>query len=194
MTTRNAFLTLSAIAFTLLSSGLPAQVNPFTGERTGSKPAPTAAGSVTDLNTKAQSLIGDRKFAEAVPLLQQSVLLDPKNIQAYALLGIAYQQTKHYDLAVQSFLTLVKLNPNNAAFQNNLGGALLDYGKTPEARIAFERAVELDPGDAASRFGIGSCYLKEKNYPKCYDAYIKALGYAPDSSDVHNAQIGRAHV
>lgn len=166
-----------------------AQVNPFTGEKVGAKPAPPAAqgSSPADLNTKAQALIAGKKYDEAILLLKQAIAQDAKNIQSYALLGVAYQQAKHLDLAVEAFLNLVKLNPNNGAFQNSLGGALLDYGKPAEARAAFERAVELNPTDAGSRFGIGSCYLKEKDYPESYQAFVKALGYAPDSPDVHNA-------
>ena len=178
------FALVLAITLLITSSGLQAQVNPFTGQKSDAGSQPT---SPADMNTKAQALIQQKKYDEAVLLLKQSIAVQPKNIQAYALLGIAYQQAKHFDLAVESFLTLVKLSPNNALFQNSLGGALLDYGKPVEARAAYERAVEMDPGDAASRFGIGACYMRQKDYQDCYRAYVMALGYAPDSPDVHNA-------
>ncbi len=49
--------------------------------------------------------------------------------------------------AIKHFTEAVRLNPNDAPGQNNLGVALANVGKITEARAHFAEAVRLNPDD-----------------------------------------------
>src|ERR1051326_4776962 len=79
-----------------------------------SKPAsPTAA----ELNAKAEDLMKQMKFEEAIVVLRQAITLDKNNIQSHADLGNAYTGAKRYNEAVEEYRKVVELNPRYPPFQ-----------------------------------------------------------------------------
>jgi Flp pilus assembly protein TadD len=53
--------------------------------------------------------------------------------------------------AIPHFERAVKLKPDYADAENNLGAALARVGRVQEAIAHFERALQLRPDDAAAR-------------------------------------------
>lgn len=63
--------------------------------------------------------------------------------------------------ALESFQKAVRLNPNRAAFWENLGGACLRLNQLEEARGAFERAARLSPNRAFPHQKLAVIYTRE---------------------------------
>ena len=158
---------------------------PDTGTAQKPEPSKPSAPTPMELNQKAKGLLDQNRFEEGITLLKQAIALDKNNIQSHLYLAFAYTNIKHFNQAVDEYRTVVGLSPREADFQFGLGTALLDVEKYAEARAALERAHELNPGDVRYRIAIGNAYMREKDYHSAYDAYLKALGYAPDSPLVH---------
>lgn len=92
--------------------------------------------------------------------------------------------------------TILKV-PDNARAFNNLGVALLDEGRLPEAKKAFARAVELRPNHAFALHNLGTAHLREGAPADAVEAFSRAVAVDPMSAQPRTglglalAQLGR---
>ncbi|MCS6859815.1 MAG: tetratricopeptide repeat protein [Abditibacteriales bacterium] len=82
---------------------------------------------------------------DAIAQLQQAIAQDPRNDEAYALLGVAYAQKGMTDEGIEALSTAVSLNPNNASSRMNLAAALQRAGRLHEAAAELNEALRIDP-------------------------------------------------
>ncbi len=82
---------------------------------------------------------------DAIARLQQAIAQDPRNDEAYSLLGVAYAQKGMTDEGIQALSTAVSLNPNNASSRMNLAAALQRAGRLHEAVAELNEALRIDP-------------------------------------------------
>src|SRR5262249_23033938 len=78
--------------------------------------------------------------ADAASRYSQILSLDPKNVDALYLLGLAYGQLKRPTEAVNQLRKAIKIAPKHAAARTLLGRALRDLGRSDEALASFEKA------------------------------------------------------
>ncbi len=184
----SSILCLSAQSKTETSPAVPAKAQekkPDAGQAAKAVPPPSA----TELNRRAQTLIDQGKVKEAVPLLQNAVALEPKNIQSWVFLGRAESLLQKFPEATKAFQTAVNLSPREPEFLFYLGSSQLDEAKYAAARASFWQALEMTPGDLRFRLGLSETYLQEKDYAAARRYLFEALGYAGDSTEVH-ARLG----
>lgn len=74
------------------------------------------------------------------------------------------------------------------------GYALIELGRTGEARAALERAVQLAPREAHYRSELAELYAREKNWNDALAAFDVSAKVAEESVDQQrkNAELGRA--
>lgn len=94
------------------------------------------------------------------------------NASNYNTLGVFYLSQRKYSEAIKELEESVKLEPNKAKFQNDLGSALFEWGKNAEkdkravtlsrANESFSKALELNPNFLDALFNK-SLYLQERN-------------------------------
>jgi hypothetical protein len=82
---------------------------------------------------------------DAIAQLQQVIAQEPRNDEAYSLLGVAYAQKGMTDEGIQALSTAVSLNPNNASSRMNLAAALQRAGRLHEAVAELNEALRIDP-------------------------------------------------
>ena len=69
----------------------------------------------------------------------------------------------------------LSLNPTcSAELWNTLGDALYEWGRTAEARGAYEKALSVNAADVRSRFNLAFVHVREKNF----DAALKRIAEA----------------
>jgi len=92
----------------------------------------------------------DRKWDQAVPLMQKAGAMQPANPDPYFYLGQAYQETGRYAEAVEAFKKSIALNPEVshndyqvARAHYRLGQALLKTGSSEAAQKELRLAAEL---------------------------------------------------
>jgi len=102
---------------------------------------------------------------EAVPLLQQALLLAPGSALARSEMGralndLGVQRMRENRLAeaTQHFLEAARIETNRLEPLRNLGQALIQQGRAHEASAPLQRALALDPQDAQSRFWLARAF------------------------------------
>lgn len=108
-----------------------------------------------------ETLNGMGRYAEAVPLLQESLKRNPARAPARTNLGIAYSALGRYPEALGEFREAVRLDGDNADYRHNLGLALWNAGKPDSARAVWTALLARWPGYTRTRqamaryFGAG---------------------------------------
>ena len=70
-------------------------------------------------------------------------------------------QQNDFAAAVDQFQTALRLQPQDAAVEANLGAALAEMGRYADARVHFQHALLLDPAQPIAKENLEA--LKEMN-------------------------------
>ena len=92
---------------------------------------------------KAQREIRKGDYQDAIELLRKVVRKQPKNADAYNLLGFSYRKLKRFDAAHKYYSRSLKIDPNHKGALEYLGELYVDTGdlKNAEAMLARLAAV-----------------------------------------------------
>jgi tetratricopeptide (TPR) repeat protein len=167
-----------------------------------------APRDLTLLQNYALMLAELRRYAEAIPVYEHSLAIEPNQPATHTNLGSAIQEfirDKHspdvlplLDRAILAHRHALALMPELFAAQANLGLALLARGHHAEAVKAFERALELEPKSAESYSNLGQCLLDVRRFDDAEVACRKAIALNPTLPEAHstlgNVFIGRNQV
>ena len=111
----------------------------------GNDPAPSSsakpAGDPDYGNAKA--MIEAKKYGEAIPLLQKVVAKDPKNADAYNLLGYATRKSGDPNGSLQYYNTALQIDPKQLGANEYLGEAYLMLDKPQQAEQQLARLDQL---------------------------------------------------
>ncbi|MBS0538785.1 MAG: tetratricopeptide repeat protein [Proteobacteria bacterium] len=91
----------------------------------------------------AKKMIEARNYAGAMPLLQQVVASDPKNADAYNLMGYATRKSGNPNGALQYYNTALGLDPKHIGAHEYIGEAYLQLDRLPEAEQHLARLDQL---------------------------------------------------
>ncbi|MBI5664101.1 MAG: tetratricopeptide repeat protein [Nitrospirae bacterium] len=114
------------------------------------KVVPLEELGVDTKNPKELALLGDKyfegsSFNQAIEIYKKVLELDPRDIDTYNDLGLAYQYANRPDLAIDILQKGAKAGPSNQRIWLSLGFVNMSAGNNTEAKIALKKAVELDP-------------------------------------------------
>jgi tetratricopeptide (TPR) repeat protein len=111
--------------------------------------------------------------------------------QAFYLRGRLRRQLGRPKEAIPDLAQAVRLRPDLAAAQLELGLARIDDGDARGALLPLQRAVELEPESFEARFALGSQYLREGEAARALSHLRKAQTLRPDDREVVYS-LGRA--
>jgi len=130
---RSLFLA-AALAVMTLGPALPVQAAGGSAEPT--KPV--------DANyTRAKAMIEARDYKGALPLLQQVVAKDPKNADAYNLMGFATRKSGDPNGSLHYYQQALSIDSRHIGAYEYLGEAYLMLGRLPEAEQQLARLDSL---------------------------------------------------
>lgn len=144
------------------------------------------AGRNKSLFERAQRLLDKRQYGEAIPLLNEIVVIDPADFQAWTELGTAH--LGHGDLAEaeNNYRRAIQERPAFALALLNLGRLLVTQKRYTESIDALSRATDARPDSADSHFLLGETYLKLKLGSKAVPHLNEALRLDPNGkADAH---------
>ena len=93
--------------------------------------------------TRAKSMIEAKDYKNAVPLLQQVVAKDPKNADAYNLMGFATRKSGDAAGSLPYYQQALAIDPRHIGAYEYLGEAYLMMGRLPEAEQQLARLDSL---------------------------------------------------
>ncbi|HTS36276.1 MAG TPA: sulfatase-like hydrolase/transferase [Candidatus Solibacter sp.] len=112
---------------------------------------------------------------------------DPKDlIETANLLHHALQSVdeEHYRPAIPQLERVLKVVPNMALANQEMGRALNGVERYSEAIPYLQKAIELNPQSGRARFELGAAYGATENWPASAAQFEAAVSRLPDSDDL----------
>lgn len=135
-------------------------------------------------------------YDDAARYLEDSLKMDPNNLEARYHLGrVRYQQNK-FDEAIAAFQEVVRRDPTNVKAEDNLGLSLEGKNQTQQAIAAYRKAIDLDATAATHNeqpyLDLGILLGKLNRSSEAAPLLVKATQIAPQSSNAHY-ELGKAY-
>ena len=149
----------------------------------GEAPAPVApqpTEGVDDLLARGKALIGQKKYAEALPLFERASQLAPGSFEAWANLGYILNDLGRWQEALAACDRSLALDSSSGAEWTRKSFALIGLKRYDEALVACDRALALDPNLAMAWNNKGIALNELKRYDDAIVAYDRALALDPN--------------
>lgn len=101
--------------------------------------------ALEDKLARAQKAVEEADFPAAISLLEELVVENSGNAEAWSQLGVCYLETQRADDAVEALSRAVEAAPTHAQGHYLLGNACGSLGQLDRAAACYRRALELDP-------------------------------------------------
>ena len=120
-------------------------------------------------------LFEQRKFKEAIDVLQEQTKINPFEDYAYNMLGRVYWRQQDYANAEQAFRKQIEVTPLDQYAHASLGQMLVEWRKYKEAVPELEQAISLTPEEELLHVSLGRAYLNLGESEKSIKAFEEAL-------------------
>jgi cytochrome c-type biogenesis protein CcmH/NrfG len=147
------------------------------------------AGSAVPANQQAvqqnsAALSNPGQAAARIAELEQLVVKDPKNLQAWITLGNDYFDANQAQKSVQAYEKALEIDPNNANVLTDQGVMFRALGFYDRALTNFEKASKLDPKHLQSLFNSGIVYAVDLKQPARAKTIFEAIIQKAPASDL----------
>lgn len=142
-----------------------------------------AATPAHDAYVQAHTLNAQGKFAEALPLLDKALELDPKLIDAYISRSFAHGKLGQIQKALKDVQKALDLDSNNEVAYNNRGFLYLRLGQYDRAISDFTKAVALNPEDEAAWANRAEAYWRAGDADDALTDCSRAIGFGLGDAD-----------
>jgi len=145
---------------------------------------------MTDSLQRVFELVQSGRWHDARILGDQVCGQEPRNAQAWFVLGAIHGQLGAFGDAESCCRRVIELEPGMPAAYYNLGIALLKQGKPQEAASQFSRAVELNPSFAEAFHDLGNAQHMLGLLDAAVENYRKSIALNPSLAEAHH-NLGR---
>jgi Flp pilus assembly protein TadD len=152
-------------AKTLLMDGKPQQAEELVLSYI-SKSSPHAAA----YNLLGMIYDAQKHFDLAAGAYRKAIELAPGAASPHVNLGINCLQRGQNSLAIQEFLTALRIDPNNVTAATDLAEVCLDLKRYNDAAKYFELARKLQPNDPLILLGLAKAYFSSGNEKQAMEA------------------------
>ena len=139
----------------------------------------------------ANSLVKERKFAEAEVKFQQVLSQSPNNADAMAGMGFVRLNEGKFDDATKLLANAHKLDPsrkdvdqgyNNARFWEVMSqaAAALNQNRLKEAVAGYDQALQLNPNNKDALVGLANASMRAGDFPSAAKTYYRLAAANPN--------------
>ena len=146
---------------------------------------------IANLLHRAEMLKEEMQFQQAVPLLEQAIVLEPDLPIIYLQLGTALSSLKDYEKAIPVLRKAVEMRPDLTVPRYQLGSALLETGDFAGAAVQFESAVARFPNWPEAHLSLATAYARAGRLTDAIPEYTKVIELRPNHYSAH-LLLGRA--
>jgi protein O-GlcNAc transferase len=125
------------------------------------------------------------RLPEAEKLYRQVLATEPRNVEAWHLLGVMASQLGRHDVAVHCIGFALQLNPQFAEGYFSLGNAYRDLGMLADACRCLECAVALRPDYAEAHVNLGVVFHRQGNELRALACFREAVKCGPRMAAAH---------
>ncbi|MEY4739731.1 MAG: hypothetical protein RLZZ05_1115, partial [Bacteroidota bacterium] len=145
--------------------------------------ARSADDSVKVLMQKAKVEQDAGRHKLALEFLQQAVAVNPKMIEAQRSLGIGALEVRQFDLARQSFLTVLASQPNDAVALEKVTEIFYNFRKWDDAIKYGQKLLALNVGKRVN-FMIGKSLYEKEDFAQCFKYLDAAFVEEPKNAEI----------
>ena len=136
---------------------------------------------------EGRTLIFNKRYSDAVSLLERAVRLDPNGAYSYNALGIAYLEQANYVPAGQAFRDAARRAPYWAYPLHNLALVQTEMGDYQAAIQSYQKAMLLAPRYSYLPYNLGLVYQRLNRRKDAEHSYRQALALTPGLAEANNA-------
>ncbi|HEX4858609.1 MAG TPA: tetratricopeptide repeat protein [Usitatibacteraceae bacterium] len=145
------------------------------------------------MNNRAAEGLARGNLAEAYWWVRAAIDEDPRFFAAHNTLGVIYRRQGNLEQAERVLRYVLAREPGNLNAMSNLAIVLEGAGRTAES-VQLAREVErLRPFPPFHFFDLGMGAMRDKDYPKARDLFLKEVERAAYNPDFH-FWLGAAYV
>jgi tetratricopeptide (TPR) repeat protein len=134
---------------------------------------------VLDLSNLGAALIRAQRAAEAVPVLEEALRMDPNVPEVGINLAQAYAQTGQYAKAELYFPAALKVVPDDPNVCYEYAMMKVRMGDVPGGKTWLEEALRRDPTHARSHNNLATAYFTQGDREKAIHHYREATTHDP---------------
>ncbi|NKB49853.1 MAG: tetratricopeptide repeat protein [Alphaproteobacteria bacterium] len=108
-------------------------------------PDPLSSTQVKAELAKAQTSINGEKYKAAISTLNDIVRTNPRNADAYNLLGFSYRKSKDFKRAERNYARALRIDPEHKGALEYMGELFLETDRRPKAEELLARLEKLCP-------------------------------------------------
>ena len=131
--------------------------------------------SLESLKLRADILIGEKKWLEAIAVLKQAVALAPNDARLRGGLGRTYLQQKDFPNAEKELKAAIQLDSKNVLYRKDLASTTYLAGQYELTLQLLDRVAQMETATAGELFVRALCYDKLQQTKAALDAYQKFL-------------------
>lgn len=135
--------------------------------------SPDDANLINDLGV-GYFLLG--QFSNSIIQLKKAVRLKSDNVNYHYNLANTYAENDQPQLAIDTYLKALDLNPAHIPSLNNLADSYEIMGDKEKAHDLFHYLIKVEPDNPLSHFNLGNFFLRQNQHieaVKCYEEAIK---------------------
>ena len=125
-----------------------------------------------------------KDYDKALADYNKGIELNPTDADLHFIKAYLYASLDKLDLALQSYLEVVRLNPEYQNANNNIALLYISYVKDYQKALEFyTKEIELDPSDALAYTNRAKLYANQlEDLEKALEDYNKAVEVEPENS------------
>ncbi len=164
-----------------------------------------SGGTVSDSNGKALPDPKDRvqvyemvsramadgqhgRYEESLQKLREAEKTEAASVPIRYLMALDYYRLKDFPRALESFKSVIEIDPKFALARYYLGLTQVQLGDLDGAASSFERALELDPTNFSAVYSLGAIYLKKNRVSDALREFQRATEINPNYALAYEAQ------
>jgi len=128
----------------------------------------------------------NKKYDDAITILNKVLQIHPKNIDGLHLIGLAFKEKKYFQKSREYFKKLLTLEKGNANIWCNNGLLHFDICDYGSAIYSYEKALELDPLHKDAWFNKGVALLKLYKFDQALNCFNTVLGLEKENKQTLN--------
>lgn len=144
------------------------------------------APSVESQKQQAIKLFDERRYGEAIPLLQSVLTAVPLDGDSHVLLTFAFARAGLITQAIEQGRKALTIVATNTKLELLLAGLLGQQTQTRREAIGlYQTVLRRDPNNVVALLGLGEAYRNSSNFVAALQLYLKLVDLRPDEAFYH---------
>jgi protein O-GlcNAc transferase len=146
----------------------------------------TDSQSIRDALAQAVAHHRAGQLPQAERIYREVLKNDPRNADAWHLLGVIGSQVNNHEGAVECIRRAIELNPNSTAYHANLGAVYQKLKRFDQAIDCYRRALTFNPNNPEAHNNLGVAFQNQGDLTTAEACFRRALANNPDYAEAQS--------